>query len=85
VTVGCHSDEQRWLPLQIQGSRHMVNIPDGRRIRIGCECHTPEYWAVHYQAIANGWGYTIEQTEEYKRYIDLAVAMIAEAGGKSDE
>jgi hypothetical protein len=67
-----------WLPLRIQGSQHFVNAPDGKTIRIGCEQHTPEYWLEHYAGIGRKNGYTPEQVQEYKRYIDVAAAMIAD-------
>jgi hypothetical protein len=68
-----------WLPLQIQGSRHFVNIPDGENIQIGCKCGSVDWWLENYEQIGKSEGYTQEQIKEYKRYIDLAAEMIKEA------
>jgi hypothetical protein len=68
-----------WLPSQIQGSRHFVNIPDGKTIAIGCQVHTPEYWIENFETIGIDHGYTPEQIVEYKCYIDLAAEMIRAA------
>ena len=65
-----------WLPVQIQGSMAFINCPDGKTIRIGCQNHTPEYWAENYASIGKIHGYTDEQIIEYKGYIDLVSAMI---------
>jgi hypothetical protein len=70
--------KEGWLPLQIQGSKHFVNIPDGRTIQIGCECGPVDCWRKKYERIGRCAGYTQEQIKEYKRYIDLAAEMIKE-------
>ena len=70
-----------WLNLQIQGSKHFVNIPDGKTIKIGCQCHDVEYWLKNFERVGKIEGYTTEQIKEYKRYIDVAAAMIADANG----
>lgn len=68
-----------WLPLQIQGSKHFVNIPDGKKIKIGCHEKTPEQWANEYGEIGKEERYTDAEISEYKRYIDIATTMIQEA------
>ncbi|AUR85923.1 hypothetical protein NVP1081O_188 [Vibrio phage 1.081.O._10N.286.52.C2] len=68
-----------WLPLQIQGSRHFVNIPDGVNIRIGCRLHSVEYWLKNFEHIGEIEEYRPEQIAEYKSYIDLAATMITNA------
>ena len=66
-----------WLPLQIQGSKHFVNIPDGVSIAIGCRTHVVDYWLQHFEDIGKIEGYTTAQISEYKMYIDLAAKIIA--------
>ena len=67
-----------WLPLQISGSRHFVNIPDGVHIKIGCKRLTPKQWQLNFEKIGQEENYTPHQIKEYKRYIDLAKQMIEE-------
>ena len=66
-----------WLILQIQGSKHFVNIPDGMNIKIGCHEHDVEYWLANFERIGRIEGYSDEQIKEYKMYIDLAATMTA--------
>ena len=65
-----------WLILQIQGSKHFVNIPDGVNIRIGCQCHDVEYWLRNFERIGKIERYSDAEIAEYKAYIDIAVKMI---------
>ena len=65
-----------WLPLQIIGSRHMVNIPDGKTIQIGCKNGTPAWWRANYKTVGAEQGYTEAQIAEYAEYIRLASKMI---------
>ncbi len=65
-----------YLKIQIQGSMHYVNCSDGENIQIGCKSFTPEWWAENYIEVGRQQGYSDEQIEEYKRYIDLVTAMI---------
>lgn len=76
---GFHGGEFQhgWLPLQIQGSRHFVNIPDGIHIRIGCIKKTPEEWACQFKEIGESEGYSEAEIAEYKQYIDVATSMIS--------
>ena len=69
-----------WIPLQINGSRHFVNIPDGVHIKIGCIRLTPKQWQVNFEKIGQEENYTPHQIKEYKRYIDIASKMIEEKG-----
>ncbi len=65
-----------WLILQIQGSKHFVNIPNGTDIKIGCQCHDGEYWLKNFERIGKIEGYSDDQIAEYKMYIDLAIKTI---------
>ena len=65
-----------WLPLQIQGSSHFVNIPNGINIKIGCQEHDVDYWLKNYERIGKIEKYSDEQIAEYKLYIDLAATLI---------
>jgi len=78
-----HDGEFRdgWLPLQIQGSRHFVNIPDGQNIKIGCIKKSPAWWEENYAQAGRKERYTNQQIKEYKMYIDVAATQIECAGG----
>jgi hypothetical protein len=65
-----------WLILQIQGSRHFVNIPDGENIKIGCQEHPPKKWLSEFESIGKNNEYSENEIIEYKDYIELAAAMI---------
>lgn len=65
-----------WLSLQIQGSKHFVNIPDGKTIQIGCKNCTPAWWRANYKTVGAEQGYTEAQIAEYAEYIRLASKMI---------
>lgn len=65
-----------WLPLQIQGSKHFVNIPDGKTIQIGCKNGTPAWWRAKYKTVGADQGYTEAQIAEYAEYIRLASTII---------
>ena len=73
-----------WLPLQVQGSMHFLNIPDGKTIRIGCEAHSPDVWLERWAQIGAKNGYTSEQCEEYLGYIKLAADAIKRAQHETD-
>lgn len=65
-------------PLQIQGSRHYVNVDrDGpvTYIHIGCIRRPVNEWVEHFESIGCSEGYTAEQIAEYGRYINLIAAM----------
>lgn len=56
---------------QIQGSKHFVTIMDDN-IQIGCLLKTYTEWKKEVKTIGLQEGYTKEQVEEYKKYIELA-------------
>ena len=60
-------------PLQIQGSRHTLTECKKGFLQIGCKCYTFEEWELHFEAIGKAEGYSEDQIQEYKSYIDLAV------------
>lgn len=68
-----------WLvcPLQIQGTRHFFNVSSPSTIKIGCLKMTFDDAINNYEEIGVNNGYTKEEIAEYKRYIDLAIAMYA--------
>ena len=65
-----------WLPLQIQGSRHLLNIPDGKTIQIGCKNGTPAWWRLNYKQVGKEQDYSEAQIAEYYEYIKLATKII---------
>ena len=60
-------------PLQIQGSRHFVNVFKRFFLRIGCNEFSFEYWKDNFEKIGKNNNYTEEQIREYGLYIDLAI------------
>jgi len=65
-----------WLPLQIKGSKHFLNIPDGKTIQIGCKNGTPTWWRLSYKQVGKEQGYSEAQVAEYYEYIKLATKVI---------
>jgi len=59
-------------PLQIQGSRHFVNVASHSKVRIGCYEQTVAEWQKRFRAIGKENNYTPSEIKEYKLYIDLA-------------
>ena len=66
-----------WFALQIQGSKHFLNIPNETTIRIGCQEHTPDFWLENFASIGDEHGYSEQEIAEYKLYIELAATIIA--------
>jgi UDP-3-O-[3-hydroxymyristoyl] glucosamine N-acyltransferase len=60
-----------FAPTQIAGSMHKCWHSGPGRISIGCKNHTIEYWLRNYRKIGEQHGYTDEQIEEYRCYIEL--------------
>jgi carbonic anhydrase/acetyltransferase-like protein (isoleucine patch superfamily) len=58
-------------PIYIIGSKHIINYYGNEKIAIGCFVKTFEEWEKEYKLIGKANGYTDEQIEEYKVYIDL--------------
>lgn len=58
-------------PLHIKGSKHFVNI-NGDKLQIGCKLYSISSWKAHFEKIGKAEGYSDEQIEEYKLYINLA-------------
>lgn len=71
-----HFTSRDVCPLQIQGSYHEIYSPDFKHIRIGCQEHSVEHWLKHFHNIGKSNGYTSEQIDEYKAYIDLFANVI---------
>jgi len=61
--------------LQIQGTRHFVNMCSCTELQIGCIHLTIAKWREKRVVLGEKEGYTPEQIEEYGRYIELAAAM----------
>ena len=61
--------------LFISASRHTVSYWGEDVIQIGCKCYTISEWQKHFRKIGEAEGYSPEQMEEYKGYIDLIAAM----------
>lgn len=61
--------------LFISASRHAVSSWGEDVIQIGCKCYTISEWQKHFRKIGEAEGYSTEQMEEYKGYIDLIATM----------
>ena len=61
--------------LFISASRHAVSYWGEDVIQIGCKRYTISEWQKHFRKIGEGKGYSTEQMEEYKGYIDLIATM----------
>ena len=81
IVIGLHKAKDTCL-LQIQGSKHAVNSPDFKMIKIGCQEHNPKFWLDNFESIGSSNNYSPQQIIEYKRYIDLFAQVIAEHNSK---
>ncbi|MFR8164434.1 MAG: hypothetical protein ACLVBA_16955 [Alistipes finegoldii] len=61
--------------LFISASRHTVSYWGEDVIQIGYNRYTISEWQKHFRKIGEAEGYSTEQMEEYKGYIDLIAAM----------
>ena len=61
--------------LFISASRHAVSYWGEDVIQIGCKRYTISEWQKHFRKIGEATGYSTEQMEEYKGYIDLIATM----------
>lgn len=61
--------------LFISASRHAVSYWGEDVIQIGCKRYTISEWQKHFRKIGEAKGYSTEQMEEYKGYIDLIATM----------
>ena len=74
---GCELGDRCDVPksLFISASRHTVSYWGEDVIQIGCKRYTISEWQKHFRKIGEAEGYSPEQMEEYKGYIDLIAAM----------
>ena len=61
--------------LFISASSHAVSYWGEDVIQIGCKRYTISEWQKHFRKIGEAEGYSPEQMEEYKGYIDLIATM----------
>jgi len=60
----------------VAGSRHLAWIPvPGTLIRIGCQLHSLAYWRAHIYKVGQPRGYSLEQCDEYLRYVEVLAAL----------
>ena len=74
---GCKLGDRCNVPksLFISASRHTVSYWGEDVIQIGCKRYTISEWQKHFRKIGEAEGYSPEQMEEYKGYIDLIATM----------
>jgi hypothetical protein len=68
-----YGDAWEKSPLQIQGTRHFVNVYKQFHLKVGCHEYSFEYWKKQYKTVAKNAGYTPEEIKEYGLYIELAI------------
>ena len=75
--AGCKLGDGCDVPksLFISASRHAVSYWGEDVIQIGCKRYTISEWQKHFRKIGEAEGYSPEQMEEYKGYIDLIATM----------
>lgn len=57
--------------LYITGSRHVVIYWGENKINIGCKKYSIDEWKKHFKSIGESEGYTPEEIEEYREYIEF--------------
>lgn len=57
--------------LYITGSRHVVMYWGENKINIGCKKYSIDKWKKHFKSIGKSEGYTPEEIEEYREYIEF--------------
>ena len=74
---GCELGDGCNVPksLFISASLHTVSYWGEDVIQIGCKRYTISEWQKHFRKIGEAEGYSPEQMEEYKGYIDLIATM----------
>ena len=55
---------------QIIGSRHRITYWGGDEIKIGCKVHKIDYWKENFRRIGRLQEYSLEEVEEYGKYIE---------------
>lgn len=63
-------------PLQIQGTKHFVNLATKTKVQIGCKCFHIDVWLIMFRSIGPAEGYTKKQVEEYGLYLELIKKII---------
>ena len=58
-------------PLQIQGSRHFLNMATKTILRIGCQEHTIQWWLDNGMEVAKAENFTEKEIKEYRDYVQL--------------
>ena len=64
-------DSWETSPLQIQGTRHFLNMTTKSLLKIGCHSHTIQWWLDNYRIIGQKEGYTPNQIKEYGDYLRI--------------
>ena len=67
-----YGDAWEVSPLQIQGTKHFVNICAKGKLQIGCKSFEISFWLEKFKEIGKSEGYTDAQIDEYGMYIELA-------------
>ena len=62
-------------PLQIQGTKHFININFDFKLQIGCKCFDLDFWKDNFKKIGESEGYSEIEILEYEMYIDLAIKL----------
>lgn len=74
VTLGDDGLIYNWSPQQIQGSKHLLYVAGPNIIGVGCIRHDAAWWLENYKTVGRSEGYSAQQIEEYRLWLDVAIA-----------
>ena len=80
-----YGGEWGFSPLFIQGSKYSVCMYSPDQIKIGCQIHSINQWLSHGEKIARLHGFTPEEIEEYRGYVELAAKRYQTQNSKEEK
>ena len=80
-----YGGEWSFSPLFIQGSKYSVCMYSPDHIKIGCQIHSINHWLSHGEKIARLHGFTPEEIEEYRDYVELAAKRYQTQNSKEEK
>lgn len=75
ATIGCHVNLTK--SIYITGSSHTLTYTGNNTLSIGCHNYTIDKWLEKFEIIGKKENYSLEQIEEYRKYI-LIIKQFAE-------
>jgi hypothetical protein len=80
-----YGGEWGFSPLFIQGSKYSICMYTNNKIKIGCQIHSINQWLSHGEKIARLHGFTPEEIEEYRDYVELAAKRYQTQNSKEEK